>query len=113
MLIAKTNGLELITALRPIVERLKQCSADLADQVERAGTSILLNIGEGSRRTGKDRVRFFRYAHGSAGEIEAALETANAWGYQIGDTRHVMKLLDLELRLLWGLQRGPRAVRSS
>ena len=112
MLIAKTNGLEMIEALRPVVVRLKCFSADLADQIERAGSSVLINLGEGSRRTGKDRLRFYRMAHGSAGEIEAALEVAIAWGYELGDTRRLRELLDRELRLLWGLQRGGRKIAS-
>ena len=102
MLLAYTNALELITALAPIVEQLKGYDADLADQVRRAASSITLNVGEGSRRTGKDRKRFYRMAHGSAGEVQAALDTAIAWGWRI-ELGNAPTLLDRELRLLWGL----------
>ena len=102
MLLAYSNALELIRSLRPIVEQLKGYDANLADQVTRAATSVSLNVGEGSRRTGKDRKRFYRMAHGSAGEIQAALDTADAWGWSV-DTQRARELLDLELRLLWGL----------
>jgi four helix bundle protein len=104
MLVAYTVALELIRTLRTIVEQLKQYDANIADQVTRAGTSITLNIGEGSRRTGKDRKRFYRTAQGSAGEILAALDTAEAWGWSV-ETAHARKLLDRELGLLWGLCR--------
>ncbi len=40
-------ALELVRALRPIVEQLRTNSSDLANQIERAGTSLVLNLGEG------------------------------------------------------------------
>ncbi len=48
----------------------------IADQMYRAVGSISANVAEGySRRTGKDRARFFEYALGSARE-------ARTWYYQ-------------------------------
>jgi four helix bundle protein len=45
------------------------------DQLERAGDSIALNIGEGNRKfSQKDRARFFQIAHGSALESAACLD---------------------------------------
>jgi four helix bundle protein len=104
MLVAYTNAVQIIHALRPVVEQLKSYNANIADQVVRAATSITLNVAEGSRRTGKDRKRHHRYAAGSAQEVVAALETAEAWGWnvQIAEAR---ALLDRELALLWGLCR--------
>jgi hypothetical protein len=46
-------------------------------------------------------------AHGSAGEIPAALDVAEAWGWQIESTQ-ARALLDRELALLWGLTRRSR-----
>ena len=102
MLVAYTNALDLIRSLRPIVEQLKLRSADLADQIERAATSVAHNVGEGSRRAGKDRRRFYAMAHGSAGEILAALDVAEAWGWEVECTQ-ARAVLDRELALLWGL----------
>ena len=104
MLVAYKNALDLIRSLRSVVAQLKGYDADCADQVLRAGTSVTLNIGEGSRRTGKDRKRFYRIAQGSAAEILAALDTADAWGWRV-ETAEARKLLDRELALLWGLCR--------
>ena len=104
MLVAYTVALDLIRSLRIVVEQLRTYSADSADQVVRAGTSITHNIGEGSRRSGKDPKRFYRMAQGSAGEILAALDTADAWGWKV-DTAEARKLLDRELALLYGLCR--------
>ena len=104
MLVAYTVALDLIRSLRTVVEQLRTYSADSADQVVRAGTSITHNIGEGSRRGGKDPKRFYRMAQGSAGEILVALDTADAWGWKV-DTAAARKLLDRELALLYGLCR--------
>jgi hypothetical protein len=43
-------------------------------------------------------------AQGSAGEILAALDTADAWGWKV-ETAEARKLLDRELALLYGLCR--------
>ena len=102
--VAYEVALELIRALAPVVEQIKPHSADLADQVVRAASSVTLNLAEGSGRRGKDRKRFFLFARGSAMEIRGVLDTASAWGWQV-DMGTVARLLDRELRLLWGLTR--------
>jgi len=43
MLIAYTNAIDLIRALRPVVAEVRLQSADLADQLERAATSVAHN----------------------------------------------------------------------
>ena len=112
MLVAYTVALDLIRALRPVVAQLRSYSADAADQVERAASSIVHNLvhnlAEGDRRHGRDPRRFFVMAHGSAGEIRGALDVADAWGWQV-DSADARKLLDRELGLLYGLTRGSRA----
>lgn len=108
MLIAYTVALDLIRSLRPVVAQLRKYSADAADQVERAASSIVHNIAEGDRRHGRDPRRFFAMAHGSAGEIRGALDVAEAWGWQI-DSEQARALLDRELALLWGLTRRSRS----
>jgi four helix bundle protein len=51
-------------------------AGDVKDQVDRASTSIPLNIAEGNGKySPKDRCRFFDTAHGSALECAAALDT--------------------------------------
>ena len=97
-------ALDLVRSLRPIVGELRTHSSNIADQIERAGTSLALNLGEGNRRAGKDRRRFFVMAQGSASEILAALDVADAWGW-IVDAEGARALLDRERALLWGLCR--------
>jgi four helix bundle protein len=50
-------------------------AGEVKDQLDRAGTSIPLNIAEGDGKFGpKDRCRFFDTAHGSALECAAGLD---------------------------------------
>lgn len=111
MLVAYTVALDLIRALRPVVIELRKYSAEAADQVERAASSIVHNIAEGTRRNGRDPKRFFDMAHGSAGEIRGALDVADAWGWQV-DSEQARVLLDRELGLLYGLTRRGRTAQS-
>jgi len=110
MLIAYTVALDLIRALRPVVLQLRKHSPDVADQVERAASSIAFNLAEGSRRNGRDPRRFFDMANGSAGEIRGALDVAEAWGWPI-DSGPARVILDRELGLLYGLTRRVRSAQ--
>ena len=112
MFMAYTVSLDLVRALRPVIARLRQHSRDAADQVERAASSVVLNLAEGRRRTGRDPRRFYDIAHGSASEIRGALDLADAWGWQI-DCEKARELLDMEMRLLWGLTRRSKTSNTS
>jgi len=81
MLDAQFLALDLIRALRPLCEQISRSSADLADQLRRAATSVMLNLSEGVRRTGRDKKRAYRIAAAEAQEVRAALEAAVAWGW--------------------------------
>jgi four helix bundle protein len=102
MPVAYEVALDLVRALRPVIGQLRNFSPEAADQVERAASSIVLNLAEGDRRLGRDPRRFFAMAHGSAGEIRGALDLADAWGWQV-ESAQARALLDRELGLLWGL----------
>ena len=79
--VALELALDLVRQLRPIVAKSRTKSPKLADQIERAATSAVLNTGEGNYRRGKDRVHLFNVAAGSTAEVAVALECAEAWGY--------------------------------
>jgi four helix bundle protein len=56
---------------------------------------VPLNLAEGRRRVGKDRLHHFRIAAGSADELRVALLVARAWGdLGAGDVRQAFALLD-------------------
>ena len=73
---------------------------DLADQLRRAASSMVLNIGEGSRRQGRDRMNRYRIAAGSAAETRDALAVARAWGY-VDSIEAPLEALDRVLAILW------------
>jgi len=102
MLVAYEVSLDLIRSIRPIIETLAARDNDLADQLRRASSSVCLNIAEGSRRTKGDPRRFYAYASGSAMEVKAALDVADAWGL-LESADEPRRLLDRLLGLLWGL----------
>jgi four helix bundle protein len=56
-------------------------AGDVKDQLDRASTSIALNIAEGNGKySSKDRCRFFDTAHGSTLECAAGLDVLVAKG---------------------------------
>ena len=79
--VALRYALEVIEMLRGPVAVIGRRDVDLARQVRRAASSVALNLGEGSRRVGRDRPNLFRIAAGSAEEVRVALWVAQAWGY--------------------------------
>jgi len=68
------ESLSFIEWLTPILESLL-LSGDVKDHLDRASTSVTLNIAEGNGKfSPKDRCRFFDIAHGSALECAGALD---------------------------------------
>ena len=106
-LMALEVALDSIRSLRVPLERLRTRDPRLCEQVRAAASSIALNIGEGQRRCGKDRIHHYRIAAGSAAEARTGLRVAEAWGYlDLSEIRDALALLDRVLRMLWGLTRG-------
>ena len=67
----------LLTANLPKLERF-----GIVQQINRAATSVLLNIAEGASRKSKtERRRFYEIARGSIIEIDAALHICVDVGY--------------------------------
>jgi four helix bundle protein len=78
---------------------------DVRDQLDRASTSIALNIAEGNGKySAKDRCRFFDSSHGSALECAAGLDILVARGKLTRDqTRSGKERLQRIVRMLIGL----------
>jgi len=100
-------SIELIEELCPLIPRIKQRDKSLADQIQRAASSIALNLGEGALSDpGNRRARFFTAA-GSAGETMTALRVAVAWRYFApGDAERAVQLLRRIIAILWKLTQG-------
>jgi four helix bundle protein len=69
---------ELVRKLAPYLPVLRARSAALGDQLERALISVPLNVAEGAYSRGKNRQARYQMALGSAREVLACLETAEA-----------------------------------
>ncbi|MBI4913340.1 MAG: hypothetical protein HY823_11420 [Acidobacteria bacterium] len=116
-------ALRLMVGLRPLHDAPRVHDRDLADQLRRAGSSVVLNLAggsgsksaaigrrlrwslrypEGAGRRGRDRMQFYRVAQGSAREVRAALDVAKAWG-EIAPALEVEAMLDRLLGMLWRL----------
>ena len=95
---------ELVGGLPPVVERVKKRDRKLADQLQRAAQSVVLNIAEGrGNKDGNAELRFAT-ACGSAKEVRAGLRLAEAYGY-IASTRvtEVDTTLDEVCAMSWRL----------
>ncbi len=70
------DSLVMVGLVRPYIERIKRHSSNLADQCDRASTSVPLNIAEGAFQARGNRIARYRTALAEANETRACLETA-------------------------------------
>jgi four helix bundle protein len=88
--------------------RVPRGNAELVDQFRRAALSIPLNIAEGSGKQGRDAVRFYAIARGSAMECAAVLDAMESLGLveasALGEER---ELLERIVSMLTKMRRGP------
>lgn len=68
-------ALDLVVLISDLVEQLPRGKAYLADQLQRAGTSVPLNIAEGAGEHAiNEKARFYRMAKRSATECASILD---------------------------------------
>ena len=104
---AYDRSLSLLRTLAPLLARLGGFDPSLADQLRRAAQSIVLNISEANRRTGKDRRNRFRISLGSAAEVAACLDVALALAYvDAVDVATAHDLVDRIRAMTWRLANG-------
>ena len=97
-------ALLIISRLRKILAVIRRHDGKLANQLRDAGSSIALNLGEGSRRRGRDRLHLYSIAAGSAEEVRTALRVGLAWGYVTEHTvSETLEDIDRLQRILWKL----------
>jgi four helix bundle protein len=76
--------LDAIEDMRPMLRSIERHDRDLASQLRRAASSVVLNLAEGSGSFGGVRTQRYRTALGSARETMAALLVAQRFGYVDG-----------------------------
>ena len=82
---SKFRTLELAINLHKECQKLKM-KAYLKSQLERATSSVALNLSEGNARFGTaDRRRFFQIAYASLKEVEVALMLASVSSTKLAD----------------------------
>ena len=74
-------ALQLVRTVSPYLRVLQARSRSLGDQLERALTSVTLNLAEGGYSRGRNRFARYQSACASAREALACLETAEALGW--------------------------------
>ena len=73
--------LDAIATMRPVLRTIAAHDGDLASQLKRAASSVVLNIAEGSGSAGGMRRQRYRTALGSARETWSCLLVAERAGY--------------------------------
>ncbi len=97
-------SLDMIRSLRDPIATITGRDPSLAQQLRRAAASVPLNLAEGRRRHGRDRVHLWRVAAGSADEVVASLRVAEAWGHvDAASIGPVLALCDRVLAMRWRL----------
>ena len=82
-------SIEVVALIDKIVEHLPRGRAYLADQLQRAGASITLNIAEGAGEFSKsEKIRFYRIAKRSATECAGILDVCKRLEL-IEETRYI------------------------
>jgi four helix bundle protein len=75
------EAIAMLAVLRGTIEAIRRRDRDLAWQMSRCSTSVVLNINEASAPRGGNRRALFAVAFGSLRETQAGLEAARALGY--------------------------------
>ncbi|UJR78459.1 Four helix bundle protein [Sandaracinus amylolyticus] len=108
MLAIYPTARQALRRIGAIATQIEKHDSDLARQMRRAGTSIVLNIREGSQSQGRNRHARYWNAAGSGAEVLGCLDCAEDLGY----VRDVDPALRAELSHVVGvLVRVARAAR--
>jgi|RhiMethySRZTD1v2_1073278.scaffolds.fasta_scaffold27176_3 four helix bundle protein len=73
--------LDWLRQLAPLISQIARFDSDLAKQLRRASSSVILNTGEGMHSRGGHRTNAYGVALREMGESYAALQAAQIHGY--------------------------------
>jgi len=102
-------SIDFVATANAVVEALPRGRAYLADQLQRAATSIPLNVAEGAGEfSRKDKARFYRIALRSATECAALLDVLDR--VKLGDKPGLAAGRELLLRIVSMLTKMAKAL---
>jgi four helix bundle protein len=81
MLRIHRDAVEMCGDAAVVAKTIERSDGDLARQLRRAATSVVLDIAEGSGATGGNRRQRYHSALGSAREVGACFDAAEAMAY--------------------------------
>ena len=99
------DTLQHLRDLRGPLASIQRQDRDLARQTRRAAASVLLNLAEGAGLRGGHARERFGTSLGSAMEVRACLDAAEALGYFDGLGQREADRLDKIIATLWRLAR--------
>jgi four helix bundle protein len=109
-LIVQIVALEMVSDIKPLIDRVAKHDRSLASQLRRAASSVALNISEAAYSRGGNEIARFESAMGSANETRSGLQVALAWGWLGAQAVGVIdQKLDRIIAMLWGLTRKRRS----
>jgi four helix bundle protein len=92
-------AIDLVVLINSVIENLPRGRAYLADQLQRAGASVPLNIAEGSGEfSSNEKIRFYRIAKRSATECAGILDICRR--LDLIDEKKYLKLRELLMRIV-------------
>jgi four helix bundle protein len=92
-------AIELIVLIDKIIEHLPRGKSYLADQLQRAGSSVPLNIAEGAGEySSSEKSRFYRMAKRSATECDGILDVCR--NLQLVEEKQYVEIRHLLLRIV-------------
>ncbi len=104
-------AIRFVVMANDVVEQLPRGRGYLADQLQRAATSVVLNIAEGAGEFApKEKARFYRMARRSATESAAVLDVCRNLKL-LADERHaagrdlLMQVVSMLVRMITNLGR--------
>ena len=100
------DALAVLREVRPMIEEIGRHDLDLARQLRRCGSSMALNIAEGSYARAGNRRALFAVALGSTKEARACLDVARAFGYVGAIDVGLLELFERIGGVLYKLTRG-------
>jgi four helix bundle protein len=99
------TSLSVVRRLASVIVIIARRDPDLARQMRRAASSVVLNIAEGSYARGRGRAMLYNVALASAKETRACVEVAVAFGHLARVDECIDRELDSICAVLYRLTR--------